>query len=85
MSLDKMQPTSPAIRSLEGSDFWLVGPLQLRRTANGLLDEYSHELTPAVRPNEHATGPFCVFSLSAAPKAAGVYAIFVGGDLGVTP
>jgi hypothetical protein len=72
---------SPATRSLVGSDFWLVGALHLRRTANGFLDECAHELPPAARANVHGAGPFCFFGLPAAPKAAGVYAIFVGGDL----
>jgi hypothetical protein len=64
-----------------GVEFWLVGQLQLRRTPTGQLVEYSHVLVEGIRINACATGPFCHFSLPQAPRAAGVYAICIDGDL----
>ena len=74
-------PSRADTRSLAGHDFWMVGTLQIRRTAEGLLDEYTHQLGPTVRMNPHGAGPFCHMGLPAAPSAAGVYAVFVGGEL----
>lgn len=71
-----------AERKLIGShEFWLVGQLQLRRTATGQLEEYSHKFDSSVQTNAHAEGPFCSFSLPHAPRAAGVYAVEVAGEL----
>ncbi len=81
MTLGRMPRTGPETRPLAGRDFWLVGALQIRRTAIGLLDEYAYDLAPDVKINAHGTGPYCSFGLPVAPKATGVYAIFVGGDL----
>ena len=39
-------PMRAATKSLAGHEFWLVGPLQLRRTVDGLLDEYTRRLDP---------------------------------------
>jgi hypothetical protein len=68
-------------KTIEGHEFWFVGTLSLRRSATGQLVEYSHVLDDDVRLNAHAAGPFCYFSLPQAPRSAGVYAIYVGGDL----
>ncbi|PRY65849.1 hypothetical protein BCL64_1272 [Halomonas ventosae] len=68
-------------KPIGGFEFWLVGVLQLRRTAAGRLEEYTHDLGASVRTNPHAGGPFCSFSLPHAPRASGVYAIEVAGDL----
>jgi hypothetical protein len=62
-------------------EFWRVGALQLGRTATGELVEYVHDLDPGTQPNKYSAGPFCSFSLPHAPRASGVYAIFVAGDL----
>ncbi len=71
----------PEIRVIGGHEFWSVGPLELRRTPDGDLEEYTHELEEGIRPNRHAAGPFCVMRLSAAPSAPGVYAIFVDAEV----
>ncbi len=71
----------PETKTVGGLQFWAVGPLQLRRDANGQIQEYSHSLPDGVRGNAHSIGPFCYFSLPQAPDAAGVYAIFVSGKL----
>lgn len=68
-------------RFFGGKEFWLVGALQLRRSATGQLEEYSHQLNEGIRPNLHAAGPFCYFSLPQAPRVSGVYAILVDKDL----
>jgi len=68
-------------RTIGDLDFWLVGQLQLRRTPQGRLVEYMHNIPSSVRQNAYAAGPFCHFSLPQAPRAEGVYAIFVGGEL----
>lgn len=71
-----------AERKLIGElEFWLVGSLQLRRTATGKLEEYTHHFDSSVRTNAYAEGPFCSFSLPHAPRAEGVYAIEVAGEL----
>ena len=71
----------PEIRDIGGHEFWSVAPLELRRTPDGDLEEYTHELEEGIRPNRHAAGPFCVMRLSAAPSAPGVYAIFVDAEV----
>lgn len=68
-------------KSIGGIEFWSVGVLQLRRTATGQLEEYAHYFDTSVRTNAYAEGPFCSFSLPHAPRAAGVYAIEVAGEL----
>lgn len=68
-------------KSIGAIEFWLVGVLQLRRTATGQLEEYTHHFDTSVRTNAHSEGPFCSFSLPHAPRAAGVYAIEVAGEL----
>ncbi len=75
------QPMRASTRSLARHEFWLVGPLQIRRTADGELDQYTHHFETEVRTNAHGVGPFCYMGLPAAPNAAGVYAILVGGEL----
>jgi hypothetical protein len=74
-------PIRAATRQLGGYEFWHVGSLQVRRTAEGLVDEYTHQLGPRIRTNAHGAGPFCYLGLPAAPAAAGVYALFVAGEL----
>ncbi len=74
-------PIRAATRQLGGYEFWHVGSLQIRRTAEGLVDEYTHQLGPTIRTNAHGAGPFCYLGLPAAPAAAGVYALFVAGEL----
>lgn len=64
-----------------GFEFWLVGSLQLRRTATGKIEEYNHHFDTSVRTNAYAEGPFCSFSLPHAPRAEGVYVIEVAGEL----
>jgi hypothetical protein len=64
-----------------GHKFWLVGSLDLQRTATGELFEYFPELPNNVRGNRHAEGPFCKFGLPAALNAEGVYAVVVDDDL----
>lgn len=68
-------------RGIEGFEFWLVGSPMIQRTADGKLAEYTHELPEGQRANAYAAGPFCKFGLTAAPKASGVYAVFVDGQL----
>jgi hypothetical protein len=68
-------------RLILGYEFWLVGELVIERDAHGRLLQYSHALPPDVRPNPFSAGPFCRFGLSAAPHAAGVYAIIVDGTI----
>jgi len=71
----------PARKDIASRAFWLVGVLQLRRDADGRLEEYSHEFAESVRTNAYAAGPFCYFSLPQGPRSAGVYAIFVEDEL----
>jgi hypothetical protein len=68
-------------RPIGGFKFWHVGSLQLQRTPAGELFEYRHQTRGDIRLNRFAEGPFCNFSLPAAPHARGVYAVFVGGVL----
>ncbi len=75
------QPARADSRSLAGHEFWLVGSLQVRRTAEGLLEEYSHLFDPMVRTNAYGAGPFCHMGLPVAPRAAGVYSVFIDGKL----
>lgn len=63
---------SSPTRLLASHEFWCVGSLQIRRTAEGLLDEYTHKIAPGIRPNSYASGPFCFLGLTAAPRAAGL-------------
>lgn len=62
-------------------EFWLVGNIDLKRTANGMISEYNHNLPEQTLRNKHAVGPFCTFNLPAAPSAPGVYAIFVDEEM----
>lgn len=66
---------------ISGLAFWRVGTLQLQRSATGQIEEYRPTVPDGVRANAYAAGPFCYFSLSHGPRAAGVYAFFVGGTL----
>ena len=68
-------------RSIQGYEFWRVGSLEMRRTADGYLEEYTHELPPGVRPNRYAPGPFAYMSVPAAPAAPGVYVLFVDDEV----
>lgn len=70
-----------ATRVIEGHEFWLVGTLEIQRNRDGTLAEYVHTLPEDVRPNRHASGPFCRFGLPSAPRSPGVYALFVAGEL----
>lgn len=67
-------------QSIQGFEFWRVGTLELRRTADGYLEEYTHELPTGVRPNRYAAGPFGYMALPAAPSAPGVYVVFVNDE-----
>lgn len=80
-SLEPLNHLRSETRLVQKYEFWRVGNLEIRRTAEGFLDEYSHELNPGIRPNAYAEGPFCYMSLPAAPSAAGVYVIFVDEEL----
>lgn len=74
---------SPQLASLTettrfaGHKFWRVGDIQIRRTANGDIEEYVHDLPPGTRRNRYASGPFCRLGVPAAPRASGVYAVLV--------
>jgi hypothetical protein len=68
-------------QTIQGYEFWRVGLLEFRRTSDGYLEEYTHDLPSDVRPNRYASGPFGYMALPAAPAAPGVYMIFVDGDI----
>lgn len=68
----------PERRTLLGRSFWLVGTPELRRTAEGVLEEYVRALDPGIRGNPHADGPFCRLYLGGAPRSSGVYVVFEG-------
>ncbi len=63
-----------------GHPFEEVGPLALRRGADGLPVEYTHSLDADVERNKYGNGPFCTFQLSNAPSVSGVYVLVVAGE-----
>lgn len=73
-----MQAKAKIISKME---FWFVGNIDVKRTADGTIFEYNHELPEQISKNKHAQGPFCKFNLPAAPNAPGVYAIFINEEI----
>lgn len=68
------------MRRIGDHDFDFVGQILPQKDNKGAILEYTHSLPDNIRPNRHASGPFCTFRPVSFPEEPGVYVITVGDN-----